>query len=209
MAWNIPRRARPLPLNAPDSRYDTEILPVSADTNNDDPHSNLYKVVSNIGDSTNLSVDYFLQKVANPKTFKPRIDAVTNKEALGDRKGLAEGFKESKLFNDVVTTLLYNTLPHPPDTYIGADFPDRTHSAPAPPQNAGPRLRYTVGNAHGSGNNMNLPALDKARTHGYARSVQNKSPLPQSSGTSRRSTPRSGPPTRGARVGSGAHRSSG
>ena len=42
--------ARPLP-NAPDGRYDAEVVPVTAATTNKDPHSNLYRVTQNISDS--------------------------------------------------------------------------------------------------------------------------------------------------------------
>ena len=95
---------------------------------------------------------------------------------------LPEGSKESKFGNDQVITLLYNTLPHPPDTYIGTDFPAGAQTGPPPaapaPENAStsPRLQFTYRSADGSGNNVNLPNLGKAGMP-YARSVQNKFPL--------------------------------
>ena len=39
--------SRPLP-TAPDGRYDTEVVPVSASATKKDPHSNLYNVVENV-----------------------------------------------------------------------------------------------------------------------------------------------------------------
>ena len=95
---------------------------------------------------------------------------------------LPQDSQQSKDLNDQVITLLYNTLPHPPSTYIGTDYPAGSSPTPVTPPApisapAGPRLPYTTRTADGSCNNMNMPNLGKARTP-YARSVQNKFPLP-------------------------------
>ena len=89
---------------------------------------------------------------------------------------------QSKVLNDQIVKLLYTTLPHPPATYIGTDYPAGSSPTPVTPPApisapAGPRLPYTSRTADGSCNNMNMPSLGKARTP-YARSVQNKYPLP-------------------------------
>ena len=96
---------------------------------------------------------------------------------------LPEGSKESNALNDQVITLLYNTLPHPPATYVGTDYPAGAQSpaAPSVPSTEsvsapGPRLPGTYRTADGGGNNVNMPNMGKARTP-YARSVQNKYPL--------------------------------
>ena len=89
---------------------------------------------------------------------------------------MPEGSKESTALNDSVIALLYNTLPHPPATYIGTNFP--TDAQPAQNVlNAGPRLSGNFRSADGSGNNVNMPNLGRARTP-YAGSVQGKHPLP-------------------------------
>lgn len=91
----------------------------------------------------------------------------------------------SKKLNDQVITTLYNTLPHPPATYVGTDYLDGTPSPtariPEMKQSAAagpvPRIPFTLRSADGSGNNPNMPMLGTARTP-YSRSVQNKYPLP-------------------------------
>ncbi|TFK85570.1 heme peroxidase [Polyporus arcularius HHB13444] len=182
--------ARPLP-RAPDGRYDTEVAPVTAATTNKDPHCDLYRTTQNISDSMK-NVAPLLKEALDPTTFQAFVDSIQNKDALDDRKKLftktlsllcrlPQDSQQSKDLNDQVITLLYNTLPHPPSTYIGTDYPagSSTASPGAPaPQNAsaGPRLPFTTRTADGSWNNVNMPNLGKARTP-YARSVQNKYPL--------------------------------
>ncbi|KAI0713138.1 heme peroxidase [Cerioporus squamosus] len=182
--------ARPLP-RAPDGRYDTEVVPVTASTTNKDPHSDLYHAAQNISDSMK-NVAPLVKAALDPTTLQAFVDSVQNKDALDDRKKLftktlsllchlPEDSQQSKDLNDQVITLLYNTLPHPPCTYIGTDYPAGSSTTPpaAPaPQNvsAGPRLPFTTRTADGSCNNVNMLNLGKARTP-YARSVQNKYPL--------------------------------
>ena len=114
---------------------------------------------------------------------RPSTDSVMQfTKALHALAMLPEGSEESKFGNDQVITLLYNTLPHPPATFIGTDFPAGAQTDPPPavpaPEKASTdrRLPFTYRSADGSGNNVNLPSLGKAGTP-YARSVQNKFPL--------------------------------
>ncbi|KAI0354701.1 heme peroxidase [Trametes cingulata] len=183
--------ARPLP-QAPDGRYDEQVRPIT-DATKSDPHSDLYKVTSTLGDIAKNAVP--IAKVSlNIGTAQAILDAATNKEAIDDRKNLftkavailcrlPEESALSKKLNDQVITTLYNTLPHPPATYVGTDYlagpPAPAHvpemkSSPAGPS---PRIPFTLRTADGSGNNPNMPMLGTARTP-YARSVQNKYPLP-------------------------------
>ncbi|KAI0752622.1 heme peroxidase [Daedaleopsis nitida] len=176
--------ARPVPI-APDGRYDTQVNPVSS-TYNHDPHSDLYKLTQRVDASLHTTLR-LLKEDFNLATFDALYNAVTSKHSLDDRKGLftktlsllcrlPEGSKESKALNDSVIALLYNTLPHPPTTYIGTSF----STDPQPAQNvlnAGPRLSGNFRSADGSGNNVNMPNLGRAGTP-YARSVQGKHPLP-------------------------------
>ncbi|RPD64671.1 heme peroxidase [Lentinus tigrinus ALCF2SS1-6] len=181
--------ARPLP-TAPDGRYDAEVVPVTAATTNKDPHSDLYRTAQGISDSLK-NVAPLMKEALDPTTFQALVDSVQNKDALDDRKKLftktlsllcrlPQDSQQSKDLNDQVITLLYNTLPHPPCTYIGTDYPAASSTTPAAstPQSAsvGPRLPFTTRTADGSCNNVNMPDLGKARTP-YARSVQNKYPL--------------------------------
>ena len=99
---------------------------------------------------------------------------------------IPEGTPESIALNNQVITLLYNTLPHPPVTYIGTDYPPGSQgpvpSVPSPGLQGAPasaRLPRTFRSADGSGNNVNMPNLGKAGT-AYARSVQSKYPLSSS-----------------------------
>ncbi|KAI0756453.1 heme peroxidase [Daedaleopsis nitida] len=185
--------ARPVP-TAPDGRYDAEVKPISsAGTYTSDPHSDLYKLTQNVNKSLKTTLQ-LLKDDLNVATFDALYNAVTSKDALDDRKGLftktlsllcklPEGSKESTALNDIVITLLYNTLPHPPVTYIGTNYPADAQPSPAIPApsaqdglTAGPRLPGTFRSADGGGNNVNMPNLGKARTP-YAKSVQNKYPL--------------------------------
>lgn len=79
--------------------------------------------------------------------------------ALAAITKLPEGKLQDKL-NDTAMTTLYQTLPHPPATFVGPQFTFRA--------------------ADGSGNNPHMPELGKAGLP-YARSVQGKHPLPPNS----------------------------
>ena len=100
---------------------------------------------------------------------------------------LPQGTDLSNKLNDGLITVLYNTLIHPPATYIGTDVPSSvqpqvtinataaTADAPAPTGPV-PRMPFAFRSADGSGNNPLAPNIGKAGTS-YARSVQNKHPL--------------------------------
>ncbi|TBU62473.1 heme peroxidase [Dichomitus squalens] len=189
-AQHLASRALPI---APDGRYDSEAQPITSTTRSD-PHSDLYKVASSVKDSLKL-VTPAVTELFDPTTYQALVDSVIHSNSLDDRKKLftktlyilcwlPQGSPESIAMNNQVITLLYNTLPHPPVTYIGTDYPAATPTpaVPAPglqsaitPQ----RLPFTFRTADGSGNNVNLPNLGKAGTP-YARSVQSKYPLPSS-----------------------------
>ena len=89
--------------------------------------------------------------------------------------------------NDAVIAVLYNTLAHPPASFVGSDVSFAT--APAQPVANGqqapsvaqgtslPRFQGNFRSADGSGNNPLMPGLGKAGTP-YARSVQSRHPLP-------------------------------
>lgn len=79
--------------------------------------------------------------------------------ALAAITKLPEGKLQDKL-NDTAMTALYQTLPHPPATFVGPQFAFRA--------------------ADGSGNNPHMPELGKAGLP-YARSVQGKHPSPPNS----------------------------
>ncbi|OSD00891.1 heme peroxidase [Trametes coccinea BRFM310] len=184
--------ARPLP-SAPDGRYDNEVKPIT-DTTKHDPHSELYKVSSKLSEIAK-NVDPILKVAATPESVEALLNAATSKDGIDDRKNLftkavailcrlPEDSDLSKKLNDTVITQLYNTLPHPPATYVGTDYlvgpptapariPEMKADSPASPM---PRIPYTFRTADGSGNNPNMPMLGTARTP-YARSVQNKYPL--------------------------------
>ncbi|KAI0640160.1 heme peroxidase [Trametes polyzona] len=184
--------ARPLP-KAPDGRYDEQVRPVT-DATKSDPHSDLYKATSSIAELAKQA-PAIASVSLNIGTAQAILDAATNKGELDDRKNLftkavailcrlPESSALSKKLNDQVITTLYNTLPHPPATYVGTDY---LVGPPAPPAQipemktgpAGPtpRIPFTLRSADGSGNNPNMPMLGTARTP-YSRSVQNKYPLP-------------------------------
>ena len=129
---------------------------------NDDLHSKLYSLVSKIqaAASRGLPID-------DPAAIGGFLNALTSPDAIDDRKGmfttalaaitkLPEGKLQDKLNNAAMTTL-YETLPHPPSTYVGPQYAFRL--------------------ADGGGNNPQLPDLGRAGLP-YARSVQGKHPLP-------------------------------
>ncbi|KAH9854311.1 heme peroxidase [Lenzites betulinus] len=184
--------ARPLP-QAPDGRYDEQVRPIT-DATKSDPHSDLYKAASSF--TTLAKQAPAIASVSlNLGTAQAILDAATNKGELDDRKNLftkavailcrlPEQSALSKKLNDQVITQLYTTLPHPPATYVGTDYlegpPAPTARIPEMKSTAAgpaPRIPFTLRSADGSGNNPNMPMLGTARTP-YARSVQNKYPLP-------------------------------
>ncbi|KAH9932122.1 heme peroxidase [Epithele typhae] len=185
---------RPLPV-ALDGRYDDQVRPVTGATAPQDPHSDLYRVTHNISDSLKQAAP-LLKEALKPETYAAFIDGALNGDSLDDRKNLfcnmlsilchlPQGTDVSKKLNDVVITQLYTTIPHPPVTYVGTDYPAGAEQPPARPAAASgiaatPRLPYTFRSADGTGNSPDLPNLGKAGTP-YARSVQNKYPVPPAS----------------------------
>ncbi|PIL31281.1 cytochrome P450 [Ganoderma sinense ZZ0214-1] len=186
--------SRPLPV-APDGRYDSEAQPITSTTKSD-PHSDLYKVAKGFKDTLKAATP-LLKEALDPTTYQAFADQLLHSDSLDDRKKLftktlsilcwiPEGTPESIALNNQVITLLYNTLPHPPVTYIGTNYPpgsqDSVPAIPAPGlqgASASARLSRTFRSADGSGNNVNMPALGQAGT-AYARSVQSKYPLSSS-----------------------------
>ena len=125
----------------------------------------------------------FVQALFNPDAVDDRTGLFT--KALSYLCNLPEGSKIEKTLNDKVITLLYETLAHPPATYLGTNPPPTASVAYAngaangssKPSDALPRFPYAFRSADGSGNNPLFPNLGKAGTP-YARSIQGRHPLP-------------------------------
>ncbi|KAF8751809.1 heme peroxidase [Rhizoctonia solani] len=106
----------------------------------------------------------YLAPLEDAKTLKETMmKMVGGDTALDDRAGtmnkifavipkLPQDSELSKTMNDYLITMLYNSLPHPPTSYVGED-----------------RFRK----ADGSRNNVNMPDLGRAGTT-YARNVQGR-----------------------------------
>ncbi|KAF8066828.1 heme peroxidase [Lyophyllum atratum] len=102
------------------------------------------------------------------------IDAIKNQSTVGldDRQLLLEKVlvlmsrlppDMSRKVQEAVITLLYNDLPHPPNSYVGP-YDSRA------PAVAGPSVKYAFRSADGSNYNPLFPSLGKAGAP-YARSV--------------------------------------
>ncbi|KAF5370929.1 hypothetical protein D9615_009815 [Tricholomella constricta] len=154
---------RPLP-EAPTGYYDWQITTDPAD--NREGHSTVTNIVNR--------VQAFQAKGGfnpEPSHVAAFLDTVTNPTAIDDRKGaFATGLgilarldpysDLAKKMNNGVIDTLYNTIPHPPASYLG-------------PANC-------FRQADGGGNNLENPDLGRGGTP-YARSVQGKAGLPRSS----------------------------
>ncbi|OBZ65176.1 Psi-producing oxygenase A [Grifola frondosa] len=186
------------PPDAPDGRYDWQVKAVTETVDPSTVESLLHRMVSFVQTSVKQG-----PLVQDPLATAPALlDLLQNQDAVDDRTGLftqalsimckiPQDWDISKKLNDALIAILYNTLPHPPCTYMGTDFP----STPAIPanevgltaqdtqtnnswgQSSPPRMPFAFRSADGSGNNLNMPELGKAGRP-YARSVQNKHPLP-------------------------------
>ncbi|EJC98652.1 heme peroxidase [Fomitiporia mediterranea MF3/22] len=155
--------ARSLP-KAPDGHYDYEALAAgeSGAGGAGQAHSVVYNLVANAQAAVGRG-----PVISDPKAPEAIFNFLTSKDAIDDRTGLFTGAlgaitrlppgKVQDKLNDAAIALLYDTLPHPPATYIGPEYQFRS--------------------ADGSGNNPNMPELGKSGTP-YARSVQGKHPLP-------------------------------
>ncbi|KAG7449917.1 heme peroxidase [Guyanagaster necrorhizus] len=156
---------RPAP-TAPDGLYDSQAVAQNEQSTQDDQNSVLYKVVNDVQQAVQRGPIV-------PDTLKAAegvLDVINNPDAIDDRKGifttalaaitrLPSGAVQDELNNEAIA-LLYNTLPHPPATFIGPQYQWRS--------------------ADGFGNNVENPQLGRAGTP-YARSVQGKHPLTSTS----------------------------
>ncbi|CAL1694713.1 unnamed protein product [Somion occarium] len=121
------------------------------------------------------------------------LQAARNKDAFDDRSRLfnealyflsrlPQESKISKQLNEIVIGALYNTVPHPPAAFIGTNSNGTSPlwqniSPPSAEDAQSLRSLYASRSADGSGNSPLTPGLGQAGTP-YARSVQNKHPLP-------------------------------
>ncbi|KAF9477868.1 heme peroxidase [Pholiota conissans] len=152
------------PPDAPTGYYDWQITPDTAD--DVQGHSKVTNLLTR--------AEGFIAKGGfkpTPTQLSAVWDSLVNPQSIDDRKGglstgleiLAKIDPESDLavkMGNGVINLLYNTVPHPPASYLG-------------PQ-------HMFRNADGSGNNLENPDLGRSGTT-YARSVQGKYGLPRSS----------------------------
>ncbi|THH11068.1 hypothetical protein EW145_g888 [Phellinidium pouzarii] len=150
--------ARPLP-KAPDGHYDYEALATGETDGKSDGHSRLYTLVSDVQGAISRG-----PPVTDPGVGKAILNVINNPDAINDRDGLftnalsaitklPPGSLQDSLNNEVIA-VLYDTLPHPPATFLGMEYRS----------------------ADGSGNNPLQPDLGKAGLS-YARTVQGKHPL--------------------------------
>ncbi|TFK63860.1 heme peroxidase [Pluteus cervinus] len=147
---------RPLP-TAPDGEYDWE---TSAQANTSpEGHSSVTNLINVV---QAIKAKGFVEP--DPKVVDAFLDSTLHADAVDDRKGaFADGLTflsrlppnsvAAKKLSDAAIATLYDTLPHPPATYVG-------------PENA---FRH----ADGGGNNVDFPSLGQAGRP-YARSVQGK-----------------------------------
>lgn len=152
---------RPLP-TAPDGQYDYAVAASGDPNGRNDQHSRLYSLAD--------TIDQIAQRgppVTDPKFVGAILDEIRNPNAVDDRKNIfvdslaaitkiPAGDVETKLNNEAIT-LLYDTLPHPPATFLGYQAQFRA--------------------ADGGGNSLQSPDLGRAGQP-YARSVQGKHPQP-------------------------------
>ena len=82
--------ARPLP-TAPDGRYDAEVVPVTAATTDNDPHSDLYRATKNM--ITNL------KNVA--PIMQEALDPTVHMTVVPDRQSPCSFYSRSTLFADL------------------------------------------------------------------------------------------------------------
>ncbi|KAG5648767.1 hypothetical protein DXG03_000115 [Asterophora parasitica] len=152
------------PPDAPTGYYDWQITTDPADKR--EGHSAVTNLVNRV--QTFKAKGGF---TPNPKDLDAFFDAATHPTAVDDRKGaFATGLgilarldptsDVAKKLNNTVINTLYNTVPHPPASYLG-------------PTNS-------FRQADGGGNNLGNPDVGRAGTP-YARSVQGRAGLPKSS----------------------------
>ncbi|KAL4246542.1 hypothetical protein ABKN59_008749 [Abortiporus biennis] len=175
--------ARPLP-TAPDGRYDDQVKPKTEPVDPTNDYSIVHKLT--------VSLETLRQHLASidPTLIVKLLGVITSPDAVDDRTkvfnealhavGLIQDKKLQSQLNDALIAILYNTLQHPPATFVGtslltsAPLPDPTATANG--TGTGPRLFFAARSADGSGNNALFPSLGQAGQP-YARSVQGKYPL--------------------------------
>ncbi|KAG6810880.1 hypothetical protein H0H92_009972 [Tricholoma furcatifolium] len=154
---------RPLP-NAPTGYYDWQI---TTDPSDDvEGHSGISNLIRRArayqakgGFKPKLSeVDAFLDTIRHPTAIDDRKGAFA--AGLGILARLDPDSDLSKTLNDHAIETLYNTVPHPPASFLGP--------------------RDSFRQADSGGNNLENPDLGRAGTP-YARSVQGKAGLPRTS----------------------------
>ncbi|OBZ79068.1 Psi-producing oxygenase A [Grifola frondosa] len=172
---------RPLP-DAPDGRYDWQVKAVTETVDPSTVESPLHRMVSFV--QTSVKQGPLIQDPL--ATASALLDVLQNQDAVDDRKGLftqalsilckiPQDSDISKKLNDALIAILYNTLPHPPCTYMGTNFP----SAPTVSAN---KVALTVQDTQTNNpwdNRLRRACLSRSEAGTpYARSVQNKHPLP-------------------------------
>ncbi|KAF9553362.1 heme peroxidase [Agrocybe pediades] len=160
-AIHLSKRAPP---TAPTGYYDWEVSNDAADARKG------HSVVSNVIGSIETFKSKGLIK-PDPRTLGAFWDTFQNPTATDDRKGFfADGLgllarldpttEIAKKLNNTVINTLYNTVPHPPASYLSPE--------------------YSFRQADGGYNNLQTPDIGRAGTP-YARSVQGKAGLPRTS----------------------------
>ncbi|KAG6916402.1 hypothetical protein DXG01_006982 [Tephrocybe rancida] len=152
------------PPTAPTGYYDWQIT--TDPTDDREGHSIVTNLVSKVESAKSQGV-----YVPKPRDVDAFLDTVVHPADVDDRKGafgtglgiisrLDPSSGLAKKLNDSAIGLLYNTIPHPPEAFLGPD--------------------YCYRQADGGGNNLENPNSGRAGT-AYARSVQGKAGLPYSS----------------------------
>ncbi|KNZ76883.1 Psi-producing oxygenase C [Termitomyces sp. J132] len=154
---------RPLP-DAPTGYYDWQITTDPSD--DQEGHSRITNLIDRLESLKAKGI--FKPKLSQVNAF---LDTIMHPTAIDDRKGafttglgilarLDSNSNLAKSLNNKLINTLYNTIPHPPASYLGP--------------------RDSFRQADGGGNNLQYPDLGRAGTP-YARSVQGKAGLPRTS----------------------------
>ncbi|KAG6915284.1 hypothetical protein DXG01_012306 [Tephrocybe rancida] len=157
----LKRRAPPV---APTGYYDWQITTDPADDREG------HALVSNLVSAAETAKSKGVYK-PNPRDVDAFLDAIVHPTAIDDRKGafatglgilarLDPNSDLEKTLNNTVIDTLYNTVPHPPASFLGPN--------------------HCYRHADGGGNNLQNPDYGRGGTS-YARSVQGKAGLPYSS----------------------------
>ncbi|KAG6815996.1 hypothetical protein H0H87_009602, partial [Tephrocybe sp. NHM501043] len=152
------------PPTAPTGYYDWQITTDPSDDR--EGHSIVSNLISKAETAKSQGV-----YVPNPRDVDAFLDAVVHPTGVDDRKGafgtglniisrLDQSSDLAKKLNNAAIGLLYDTIPHPPEAFLGPE--------------------YTFRQADGGGNNLENPNMGRAGT-AYARSVQGKTGLPSTS----------------------------